>query len=186
MLEPPSLESPVAKGGFLDHTVNSAFEDAYAELLRVARARLAREQSPVSTGTLAHELYLSLRHRDDLRFGSRLEFLAYASRAMRSLLVDMARERMAAKRHAELVPLTLGHDMADIGGGTPEQLLALDQALGRLGQLDTRLLQIAEMRAVLGMEVVEIAEALQVSEPTVKRDWQRAKAFLHSTLDVPP
>jgi RNA polymerase sigma factor (TIGR02999 family) len=117
-----------------------------------------------------------------LRFGSRLEFLAYAGRAMRSLLVDMARERLAAKRQAELVPLTLGHDVADLGG-TPEQLLALDQALVRLGQLDARLLQVAEMRAVLGLEVAEIAEVLQLSEPTIKRDWQRAKAFLHSTLD---
>lgn len=170
----------------MDQTVNSAFEGAYVELLRLARARLAREQAAVSTGTLAHELYLSLQHRSDLRFASRLEFLAYASRAMRSLLVDMARERLAAKRLAELVPLTLGHDVVDARAGTPEQLLALNQALERLGQLDTRLLQVAEMRAVLGLEVAEIAQALNVSEPTVKRDWQRAKAFLHSTLQVPP
>jgi RNA polymerase sigma factor (TIGR02999 family) len=167
----------------LDQTVNSAFNDAYTDLLRLARARLSREQAAISTGTLAHELYLSLQHRADLRFGSRLEFLGYAGRAMRSLLVDMARERMAAKRQAELVPLTLGHDVADLQGGTPEQLLALDQALVRLGQLDARLLQVAEMRAVLGLEVAEIAELLQVSAPTIKRDWQRAKAFLHHTLD---
>jgi RNA polymerase sigma factor (TIGR02999 family) len=167
----------------LDRTVNSAFNDAYTDLLRLARARLAREQAAISTGTLAHELYLSLQHRGDLRFASRLEFLAYAGRAMRSLLVDMARDRLAAKRQAELVPLTLGHDVADLQGGTPEQLLALDQALVRLGQLDARLLQVAEMRAVLGLEVAEIAGVLQVSEPTIKRDWQRAKAFLHGMLD---
>jgi RNA polymerase sigma factor (TIGR02999 family) len=173
----------VAEGGFLDRTVNGAFNDAYTDLLRLARARLAREQAAISTGTLAHELYLSLQHRADLRFASRLEFLAYAGRAMRSLLVDMARDRLAAKRQAELVPLTLGHDVADLQGGTPEQLLALDQALVRLGQLDARLLQVAEMRAVLGLEVAEIAGILQVSEPTIKRDWQRAKAFLHGILD---
>jgi DNA-directed RNA polymerase specialized sigma24 family protein len=102
---------------------------------------------------------------------------------MRSLLVNMARERLAAKRQAELVPLTLSHDVADLQGGTPEQLLALDQALVRLGRLDARLLQVAEMRAVLGLEVAEIAGILQVSEPTIKRDWQRAKAFLHETLE---
>ena len=170
----------------MDQTVNSAFDDAYVELLRLARARLSREQASISTGTLAHELYLSLQHRADLRFGTRLEFLAYASRAMRSLLVDMARDRLAAKRHSELVPLTLGHDVVDAGGSTPEQLLALNEALERLGQLDARLLRVAEMRAVLGMEVAEIAEALKVSEPTVKRDWQRAKAFLHTVLNVPP
>ncbi|CAD5372867.1 conserved hypothetical protein [Rubrivivax sp. A210] len=168
------------------HSIGSAFDDAYPELLRLARARLAREQAPISTGTLAHELYLGLQHRDELRFGTRAEFLAYAGRAMRSLLVDMARERLAARRHAELVPLTLGHDVADLAGGTPEQLLALNQALERLGQIDERLLRVAEMRAVLGLEVAEIAQALGVSEPTVKRDWQRAKAFLHTTLDVAP
>ena len=171
-------------GSFVNRTIGSAFGDGYAELLRLARARLAREQTPVSAGTLAHELYLSLQDRDDLRFASRAEFLSYAGRAMRSLLVDMARERLATKRHAELLPLTLGHDMADRGSGTPEQLLALNQMLERLGQLDRRLLEVAEMRAVLGLEVAEIAATLNISEPTVKRDWRRAKAFLQSALDA--
>lgn len=170
----------------MDDNLASAFQRAYPELLRLARARLAREQAPISTITLAHELYLGLQARSDLRFGSREQFLGYASRAMRSLLVDMARERLAAKRHAELVPLTLGEDVADHGGGTPEQMLALDQALERLGQLDERLLRVAEMRAVLGMEVSEVALALGVSEPTVKRDWQRARAFLHDALGAAP
>ncbi len=167
-----------------DHSFGSAFSAAYPELLRLARARLAREQAAVSTGTLAHELYLGLQHRTDLRFGSREQFMAYAARAMRSLLVDMARERLAAKRHADLVPLTLSHDIADTAGN-PEQLLALNQALERLGQIDGRLLQVAEMRAVLGLEISEIAATLAVSEPTVKRDWQRAKAYLHDALGVP-
>jgi RNA polymerase sigma factor (TIGR02999 family) len=170
----------------VDKTINGAFTDAYPELMRLARARLARERSPISTGTLAHELYLGLQARGDLRFGTRAEFLVYAGRAMRSLLVDMARERLAAKRHSDLVPLTLGGEVADTGGGTPEQLLALNQALERLGQIDERLLRVAEMRAVLGLEVPEIAAVLQLSEATVKRDWQRAKAFLHSVLGVAP
>lgn len=170
----------------MDKTIGTAFGDAYPDLLRLARARLARERAPISTGTLAHELYLGLQGRTDLHFASREEFLGYAARAMRSLLVDMARERLAQKRHAELLPLTLGHDVADLGGGNPEQLLALNQALERLGQIDARLLRVAEMRAVMGMEVSEIAIALGISEPTVKRDWQRAKSFLHDTLGVAP
>jgi RNA polymerase sigma factor (TIGR02999 family) len=177
---------PCVKGIALDRTVNSAFDDAYAELMRLARARLSCEHAPISTGTLAHELYLNVQHRRDLRFGTRLEFLAYASRAMRSLLVDMARQRLAARRHAELVPLTLGVDVIDPHGGTPEQLLALHEALNRLEQLDARLIRVAELRAVLGLGVAEIAQVLGVSEPTVKRDWQRAKAFLSTTLDVTP
>ena len=170
----------------MDRTVNSAFDDAYAELMRLARARLSCEHAPISTGTLAHELYLKVQHRRDLRFDTRLEFLAYASRAMRSLLVDMARQRLAARRDAELVPLMLGADVIDPHGGTPEQLLALDEALNRLEQLDARLIRVVELRAVLGLEVAEIAQVLGVSEPTVKRDWHRAKAVLSTTLDVTP
>ena len=176
------------------------FSASYGDILRLARARLAREHAPVSTVTLAHELYLNLRDRADLqfsaegmRFRSSLDragkgaraFLAYASRAMRSLLVDMARERLAQKRSAELMPLTLGAEVPDLAG-TPEQLVALDDALTRLGALDARLLQGAEMRVIMGMEVSEIAQALGISEPTVKRDWQRAKAFLYEALGASP
>lgn len=161
------------------------FSASYADILRLARARLARERAPVSTVTLAHELYLNLRDRADLQFPSSGAFLAYASRAMRSLLVDMARERLAQKRSAELMPLTLGAEVPDLGG-TPEQLVALDDALTRLGQVDARLLKVAEMRVIMGMEVSEVAAALGLSEPTIKRDWQRAKAYLYEALGVAP
>jgi RNA polymerase sigma factor (TIGR02999 family) len=164
-------------------SVALSFQDYYAELLVLARARLVNEKAPISAMTLAHELYLAMNARDDLRFGSMEQFLGYASRAMRSLLVDMARERIAQKRHAECLPLTLGHDMADLGAGTPEQLLSLNESLERLGQADPRLLRVAELRAVMGLELPAIAAALQISEATVKRDWQRAKAFLHEALE---
>ncbi|HEY7642582.1 MAG TPA: ECF-type sigma factor [Steroidobacteraceae bacterium] len=161
------------------------FEANYPDILRLARARLAREQSPISTVTLAHELYLNLRDRQNLKFASAAEFMAYASRAMRSLLVDMARERLAQKRSADLIPLTLGAAAPDFSG-TPEQLIALDDALARLGAAEPRLMKVAELRVIMGMQVDEIADALGVSEPTVKRDWQRARAFLHDALGVAP
>ncbi len=157
------------------------FRDSYSLILSLARARLARERTPVSTITLAHELYLNLRDRSDLKFVTREQFLAYSSRVMRSLLVDMARERIALKRSAEVLPLTMGEAVAD-GSGTPEQLVILDQALERLGTIDVRLLRIAEMRVVLGMELRDVAVALGVSESTTKRDWQRAKAYLYEAL----
>lgn len=163
-------------------TIGSSFQDHYAQLLVVARARLAKEQAPISTITLAHELYLSLQGRPELQFGSMEEFLGYASRAMRNLLVSMARERIAQKRSAELLPLTIGEEVADRGNGTPEQILALNQALERLEQAEPRLLQVAEMRAVMGMEVPAIAQALGLSESTVKRDWRIAEVFLRDLL----
>jgi RNA polymerase sigma factor (TIGR02999 family) len=164
-----------------DPSLHSALAASYDDLLRLARARLAREQAPISAGTLVHELWLDLQARGELRFASRAAFLAYAGKAMRSLLVDMARERLARKRKAEVLSLTVGDELAD-AAATPEQTLALSQALERLGALDARLLQVAELRAVMGLPIDEVAELLDCSPATVKRDWQRAKAFLHGVL----
>lgn len=169
----------------MEDPLEALFVDGYGQILAMARARLAREQAPISTITLAHELYLNLQQRPDLKFGSRAQFLAYSSRAMRSLLVDMARERIAKKRSAELLPLTLGAEVPD-AGGTPEQLVALDEAMEKLGAIDARMLRVAEMRVIMGMEVGDMASALGVSEPTIKRDWQRAKAYLHEALGAVP
>jgi RNA polymerase sigma factor (TIGR02999 family) len=165
----------------MEEELEALFKEEYQQILQLARSRLARERAPISTTTLAHELYLDLQHRADLKFTTKQHFLAYASRAMRSLLVDMARERIAQKRSAELMPLTAGDHVSD-AGGTPEELVALDEALQRLGSLDERLLRVAEMRMILGMEVPDIAIALGVSEPTIVRDWRRAKIFLHEAL----
>jgi RNA polymerase sigma factor (TIGR02999 family) len=169
----------------LDDPLNSLFRDGYDQLLVLARARLAKEHAPISTMTLAHELYLNLQNRADLQFATREQFLAYSSRAMRSLLVDMARERIAQKRFAEVLPLTVGEQVA-VPGGTPEQLVALDEALSSLGQIDARLLRVAEMRIIMGMEVPDMAIAIGVSEPTIKRDWQRAKAYIYESLGASP
>lgn len=87
--------------------LETLFKDGYAEIVRLARIRISRERAPISTLTLAHELYLDMRKREGLEFATRAQFLAYSSRAMRSLLVDMARERIVKKRSAELLPLTL-------------------------------------------------------------------------------
>ena len=125
--------------------IETAFARAYEEILSLARARLARERAPISTITLAHELFINLHARPDLQFPDEAHFFAYLNRAMRSILIDKARERLAQKRSAELLPLTLGAHIAD-SDGTPEQLIALDDALEQLGRLDERLLRVAEMR----------------------------------------
>jgi RNA polymerase sigma factor (TIGR02999 family) len=164
--------------------MEEAFGREYERILVLARARLAKEHSPISTVTLAHELYLNLRERGNLEFASREQFFCYVSRAMRSLLIDMARERVAIKRTAELLPLTFGSRVQD-QGGTPEQLVVLEEALSRLGDLDERLMRVAEMRIFMDMEIAEIASALSVSEPTVKRDWRRAKSFIFDRIGAP-
>ncbi len=157
------------------------FAELYEKLTGLARARLRQESAAISTGTLVHELFLSMQG-SETSFPTQSQFLAYACRAMRSLLVDMARQRMTQKRHAELLPLTAGAAVSDVGTGTPEQWLALNQALELLGQRHPRLLLVAELRAVCGQEVSQIAQALALDESTVRRDWALAKAFLVDQL----
>jgi RNA polymerase sigma factor (TIGR02999 family) len=178
---------PHAAGGFsVDKTVGSSFDAHYAQLRLLARAHLAREQVRVSTGTLAHTLYLQMQAGEHLQFASREHFLKYASRAMRTLLVDMARRRKADKRGGEFeaVSLSQAEDVADLGAGTPERILVLNQALERLGRSQPRLLAVAEMRAFLDLDFAAIGQALELSESQVKRDWQRAKAFLIDLLET--
>lgn len=172
----------------MDKTVGSSFDAHYAQLRVLAHAHLAREQAPISTGTLAHSLFLQMQGGEHLRFASREHFLSYASHAMRTLLVDMARRRKAAKRGGggEQVSLSQAENVPDRGLGTPERILAVNQALERLGRQEPRLLQVAEMRAFLDMDLPSIAKALNLSESQVKRDWQRAKAFIVDLLEQAP
>lgn len=165
--------------------IDERFRAHYEELLALARSRLSKERAPISTMTLAHELYLDLQGRPGLTFGSRVQFLAYASRALRSLLVDKARQRLAQKRFAELLPLTLGAEVAD-HAGTPEQLIALDDAIEKLGDLDERLVRIAEMRITTCMTIPEIAGALGVEASTVDREWRRARELINAALRKVP
>ncbi len=163
------------------HHVETAFQKWHVEVYALARARLRRDRAPISTGTLAHELYINLRTRAAASFESRGEFLAYVSRAIRSILVDMARARIAQKRAAELLPLTLGAEVHDYAG-TPEELVQLDQALVLLEQLDSTAAMVADLRIIGGLEVPIIAAELGIGETTVKRHWKKAKQFLKKVL----
>jgi RNA polymerase sigma factor (TIGR02999 family) len=166
-------------------SVDDLFVKFHGEILSLARALLARERGTVSTVTLVNELYLKLQRRDDLKFATLAQFMAYLSRTMRSHLVDEARKRIAQKRSAELVPLTLGIEVPD-GGATPEKILELDQLVEGLGRDHPRLARVAEMRIFMVMTVSEIADALQVAEPTIKRDWQMIKAYMMDALGNKP
>jgi RNA polymerase sigma factor (TIGR02999 family) len=159
---------------------------AYADLQRIARAELNRHRrgETLNTGALVHEAYLKLFDRRAISFENRKHFFATAARAMRQVVIDHARARLAERRGAgaEHVPL-------DALAGEPlavewhaEQIIDIDRALERLAALDPRLAQVVELRFFGGLEVSEIAELLGVSEPTIKRDTRAAKAFLHKEL----
>jgi RNA polymerase sigma factor (TIGR02999 family) len=157
------------------------FTVLYQELRGLAHALLRRQrhQESLPTTGLVHEAYLKLANRSRLDLRDRGHFLALAARAMRQVVVDHARRRAAGKRGGAIAVL----DEEKAAAGLPTvDILALDEALSRLEGLEPRLSRIVEMRFFAGFSVEETAGALGLSERTVKRDWQKARAFLHAEL----
>jgi RNA polymerase sigma-70 factor (ECF subfamily) len=154
----------------------------YGELRRLA-ARSMRRERPGHTlqpTALVHETFLRLVGEGDVEWQDRAHFFGVAARLMREILVDYARKHGAAKRNGGLrIPLD---DSLIISAGRIEEVLAVDQILGRLEELDPRQSRIVELRFFAGLNVEEIAEVMEISTPTVKREWRSAKAWLHSQL----
>ena len=176
-----------ARGGDTG-ALNRAFALVYDEIRAIAHARRARlgAGGTLDTTAVVHEAYLKLARHGGMAWEDRAHFLAVASTAMRQVLLDQARRRLADKRGggAEHVRLTVADPPADATAEARE-VLALEEALGRLATVDPRLVRVVELRFFGGLTVEETARALDVSEPTVKRDWQRARAFLHRELAGP-
>jgi len=157
----------------------------YAQLRRIARRHLARERPDhtLTTAALVHEAYLQLVHQAAVDWRDRVHFFAIASRTMRRVLVWHARRRHATKRvDGRLVRLEDGLLLAADGAGDAAELLALDDALQRLEEIDPRLCRVVECRHFGGLTVEETATALEISPATVKRDWQAARAWLRLAL----
>jgi RNA polymerase sigma factor (TIGR02999 family) len=152
----------------------------YEDLRRVAHRQLDREGGghTLQTTALVHEAYIKLATGGAMTATSRAHFLAIAARAMRQVLVDYARRRKAAKRGGGVISVTLG-DEAGAADTSADDLLALDDALN---QLEPRQRQVIECRFFGGMEEKDIAEALGISERTVRRDWVKARAWLYREL----
>ncbi len=156
----------------------------YHELHRLAEHHLHRGGSALTLGTttLIHEAYLNISARDEIAFDSRNRFLAYASRAMRGLVIDYARRKRARRRGAEF-EITLAEEQAGHGGTrTAEELTRLSDALDELGAMDAGLAQLVDMHFFCGFSFVEIASERGVSERTVQRDWRKARMLLHHRL----
>ena len=153
------------------------FPLVYAELRRQARRYMRGERADhtLQPTALAHEAYLRLAGRERA-WADRAHFFAVAARAMRQVLVDHARRHRAAKRDA--LQLEAPADVRD----QPVDLLDLDAALAELAQLDTKQVEVVEMRFFAGLSVEETAEALGLSARTVKREWSTARAWLKHRL----
>ena len=168
--------------------LGAAYAAVYAELKRAARAQLRRMRDRFQTTALVHEAYLKLIGGGNgaAQFDDRAHFFAYAASAMRSVIVDYARQRLAQKRGGDLHRVT---DLPeDLEGGlrVDEDMLGLDAALQRLSAVDPRLTQVVELRYFAGLSELEIAALLQRSERSVRRDWQKARMFLLASLQETP
>jgi RNA polymerase sigma factor (TIGR02999 family) len=158
----------------------------YNELLRIARSELGRHRrgNTLDTRALVSEAYLKLFNNSHLDYENRAHFYAAAARAMRQVVIDYARARLAERRggNREKVSLDALDNVPLQIDVQAEQLLAMDEALGKLAELDERLVKVVELRFFAGLGVPEIAQLLGVSEPTIKRDTRAAKAFMHQHL----
>jgi len=176
-----------ARGG--DRAAGEAlFGAVYADLKRLARRQRAGQASDatLSTTVLVHETHLRLVRPGALEQHDRAHFFAVAARAMRQIVIDTARRRNAEKRGGGVLAFEL--DEGRVASGridSPEELLALDIALGRLEQLDERLARVVELRFFAGLTLEEIGATLELTERTIKRDWRKARAFLFRELTEP-
>jgi RNA polymerase sigma factor (TIGR02999 family) len=163
--------------------MNQVFDRLYPELRRLAHSHLGRGERTLTPTVLVHEAFLRLLGNEQLMLNDRRHFMACAARAMRAIWIDHVRRSTALKRGgpgqdapleaAELLPSTLVVDV---------ELLALDQALDRLDAVNPRQREVVELRYFGGLEFGEIAELLECSDRTAKREWERARAFLYAQM----
>ena len=163
---------------------DALFAATYDDLRRLARARLrdGGRNVVLETTSLVNESYLRLAKVGELRVEDRRSFFAYASRVMRSVIVDSARERLAERRGGGLPPLTLSTELLDNLPAGEQTILDVHEALEVLARADSRLAQVVEMRYFGGYSEQEIADTLGIAERTVRRDWEKARLILAVAL----
>jgi RNA polymerase sigma factor (TIGR02999 family) len=163
--------------------LNRLFPVVYGELRALAHLQLARLRpgDTLQTTALVHEAYLKLLGTARPAWNDRRHFFAVASRAMRQISVDYARTRAAQKRGGNTPALTLDEQRLPVAD-RPHELVLLDRALTELESLSERPARVVELRFFGGLSVEEAAAVMNVSERTVKREWQKARAFLFDAL----
>jgi len=164
--------------------LSSLFERLYPELRRIAHTRLRRGFPDPELGTtaLVHECYLKLCDTQRLSASNQAHFMGYVATAMRSIVVDIARNRASARRGGDVLHVTLDDDQAQADAAGEDEILRVHEALQDLAELEPRLVRLVEMRYFSGLGDAEIAAALDVTDRTVRRDWQKARVLLAAAL----
>jgi RNA polymerase sigma factor (TIGR02999 family) len=158
-------------------------QSLYDELHRCAAAQMRRESAghTLSATALTHEAWMRMAEQTRTEWQSRSHFLGVAALMMRRILINHAMARHAAKREAALVSLTLT-EAQQVAGGIDADVLRVHEALLAFEQQDARAAKVVELKFFGGLELDEIADVLQLSRTTVKRDWALARAWLHREL----
>jgi RNA polymerase sigma factor (TIGR02999 family) len=166
-------------------SLDELFERHYQELRQLARARLSSggRNTLLDTTSLVHESFLRLCGLDQNAFPDRVRFFVYAAKVMRSVIVDIARQRKSLRRGGDAVVVSDDAALENIPMAGEEQILRLDEALQKLAKLDERMSQVVELRYFAGMTEMETAQALGVTDRTVRRDWQQARLLLADALN---
>ncbi len=161
---------------------DSLFAELYAELHRMARNELARRGGGVTLGatTLLHEAYLNISGRDGAVFPDRGRFMAYTARVMRSLIIDYARQRQALKRGGQFQITALATELP--GCADDRELERIGEALEELRAVEPPLAQVVDLKFFCGFSFAEIAGLEGISERTVRRQWEKARIYLHRVL----
>ncbi len=168
-----------------DDAIGSVYAALYPELRRIAHSRLRQGTGRVSLDTtaLVNDSYVRLVQARSLDVKDRNHFLAYASKVMRSVVVDLVREAKAERRGGGQFEVTLNTQIAESSpAANADEALHVHDALTRLEQVDPRLATVVEMRYFAGLTDSEIAECLGVTVRTVGRDWEKARLFLYTML----
>ncbi|HMF57613.1 MAG TPA: sigma-70 family RNA polymerase sigma factor [Pyrinomonadaceae bacterium] len=156
----------------------------YEEMRRIAHRYMSRERAghTLQTTALVNEAYLRLVKRKNARWQNRAHFFAVAAQIMRHILIDHARSNTRAKRGGDNLKISLEQSVI-MSPERATELVALDEALNSLAEIDPRKSRIVELRYFGGMTVEEVAEVLKISHATVEREWRSAKAWLFKAVN---
>ena len=159
------------------------FTTLYSELHRLAKQQLARDGRGLTIGvtTLLHEAYLDMAGRSDAEFPDRARFMGYAAHVMRTLIIDHVRNRQAQKRGGLFELTSLTNDPVE-SSADERELTEISEALDKLAAVDPELAELVDMKFFCGFSFGEIAAMHKISERTVKRQWRKARIYLHREL----
>lgn len=173
----------IDSGEYTEDLLHKVVPLVYSELRNLASKHLRQERRDhtLQTTGLVHEVYLKLSNQQNLQFQNKAQFFQIAAKAMRQILVDYARKHRAAKRGGGQTKIIID-DLSHLADKDQPDVLALDQALTRLAEIDNRKSRLVELRYFTGLTIEETAEVLGTSKATVKRDWNFARAWLFKEI----